>query len=616
GGSQANQLVMDDTQGQVQVHLKSDHQSSELNLGYITRIPDSSGRKDYRGQGFELRTDGHGVIRSAKGMILTTYAKNQAESYAKNIQNTTAQLKQAIEQHKTQTQTAINQKADERSLASTAQTDLATQEKAISGSGEQAELQAAQVVVGSSTGVAVVAEQSIHLNSNEQIALTSGKDVSLAVGERLFASANQGISLFTQSKGVRLFAGKDKIELQAQNGGLDAIARQNIQIISTEDKIEVTSPKEIILTAGGSQLLINSSGVFIKTGGKFEVKAGQHLFESGERVSYSLPFVPALINLQSELCPIKQVYSEPVVYAPPITTNSLVASNTTPTSSTPTSSTVKCSSHIPKKEDKNYDLRFPVKNNYNVDEQGIKISNILNRWEEISRRKFDLLYDPALNKITAKVIIKIQFMEAQQTINGVVTNVPYDKNSIQNHVSRPYDAIKLATIKTKIEETLNKEIKYLTPVQCNQAGGCACKIPMYLEVEFVENGRFHQKVNLFPKSPRPNTDNWAEERLDTNNQVMSPDREHALAHEVGHYFNFPDEYYFSGGMVHKMYINPRTKIVDLTIPEPVDDWKRYSLDNLMGQGATKLDPELPKYYFNFIKDWFERKTRIQWNIVT
>ena len=35
-----------------------------------------------------------------------------------------------------------------------------------------------------------------------------------------------------------------------------AIARKVIQMISTEDRIEITSPKEITLTAGGSQLLL------------------------------------------------------------------------------------------------------------------------------------------------------------------------------------------------------------------------------------------------------------------------------------------------------------------------------------------------------------------------
>ena len=99
GGSQANQLVMDDTPEQIQVHLKSDHQSSELNLGYITRIPDPSGRKDYRGEGFELRTDGHGVIRSDQGLVLTTYGKHNANSYIKDIAESTSQLQSAVEQH-------------------------------------------------------------------------------------------------------------------------------------------------------------------------------------------------------------------------------------------------------------------------------------------------------------------------------------------------------------------------------------------------------------------------------------------------------------------------------------------------------------------------------------
>lgn len=371
--------------------------------------------------------------------------------------------------------------------------------------------------------------------------------------------------------------------------------------------------------AGGSQILINNKGITITTHGKVVFQAGQHVFKGGEEVKATIPFLAALINPKSDLCPIKQVYSEPVVYTPPITTNSLVASNATPISSTPTSSTVKCSSHIPKKEDKNYKLKFPVVNNYSVDLKGTKTGYKLTEWEIIAPRKFDLLYDPTLNKITAKVIIQVQFCDALELVNGVETSSPYElskeKAKIQKVVKKPYDVTKLATIKAKIEATLNKEIKYLTPVQCNQAGGCACKIPMFLEVEFVEKGRFHQKVNLFPKSSRPNTDNWAEERVDNNNQIMSPNREHALAHEVGHYFNFPDEYYYSGGMVHKMYINPQTKIVDLTVSEPVDDWKRLSPANLMGQGASKLDPKLPKYYFNFIKDWFDKETRIQWNII-
>jgi uncharacterized protein (DUF2345 family) len=69
-----------------------------------------------------------------------------------------------------------------------------------------------------------------------------------------------------------------------------------IKLISTEDKIEITSPKEIVLTAGGSQLKINGDGIFTTTGGKFESKAGQHSFV-GAKVSYEVPELPALLLL-------------------------------------------------------------------------------------------------------------------------------------------------------------------------------------------------------------------------------------------------------------------------------------------------------------------------------
>ena len=49
-----------------------------------------------------------------------------------------------------------------------------------------------------------------------------------------------------------------------------------------------------MLTAGGSQLKINGSGVFSTTGGKFESKAGQHLFTQGERINLNNIELPNL----------------------------------------------------------------------------------------------------------------------------------------------------------------------------------------------------------------------------------------------------------------------------------------------------------------------------------
>ena len=55
---------------------------------------------------------------------------------------------------------------------------------------------------------------------------------------------------------------KGKLELQAQDDAIEAIAKKVIKLISTEDKIELTSPKEIVLTAGGSQLHSDSYYIY------------------------------------------------------------------------------------------------------------------------------------------------------------------------------------------------------------------------------------------------------------------------------------------------------------------------------------------------------------------
>ncbi|MDC4318763.1 hypothetical protein NQ674_17045 [Acinetobacter baumannii] len=48
--------------------------------------------------------------------------------------------------------------------------------------------------------------------------------------------------------------------------------------------------------AGGSQIIINKSGITIITPSKFEAKAGQHLFKSGANVSVEFPVLPTMID--------------------------------------------------------------------------------------------------------------------------------------------------------------------------------------------------------------------------------------------------------------------------------------------------------------------------------
>ena len=142
----------------------------------------------------------------------------------------------------------------------------------------------AVMVLASPNSIGLASNEDIHISADGQISHTAGDSINISTQKSLIGHASKKISLFAAQEGARLYAGKGKIEIQAQGDAIDLIARKGVQIISTEDIIEFKSPKEIILTAGGSQLKINGSGIFSTTGGKFEVKAGQHLFKDGQNV--------------------------------------------------------------------------------------------------------------------------------------------------------------------------------------------------------------------------------------------------------------------------------------------------------------------------------------------
>lgn len=152
----------------------------------------------------------------------------------------------------------------------------------------------ALMLLASPNGIALTTPEDIVLQASQDIAESAQGSINLSAQKNIIAHAQDKVSLFAAQKGLRAFAAKGKVELQAQDDAIEAIARKVIKLISTEDKVEITSPKEIVLTAGGSQLKINGDGIFTTTGGKFESKAGQHSFVGGAKVSYEVPELPSM----------------------------------------------------------------------------------------------------------------------------------------------------------------------------------------------------------------------------------------------------------------------------------------------------------------------------------
>lgn len=291
GGKGFNQLRLDDTTGQISAQLQSSHAASQLNLGNLSH-PKDKAESDGRGEGFELRTDQWGAVRAGKGLLITTHKQDQAQGTHLDAADAKQQIEGGLNNTKALSEVAKNQQTDPLEVLDNLKTFLEQIEQ--QDKDKAAAFKQALMVLTAPNSIAVASNEDIHLSADGQLSQSAGDSINISTQKNLIAHAQNKLSLFAAQQGARLYAGKGKVEIQAQGDGADLIARKGIQIISTEDKVEISASKEIVITAGSSQIKINGSGIFPVTGGKFEVKAGQHVFMGGASASIksSLPPPP------------------------------------------------------------------------------------------------------------------------------------------------------------------------------------------------------------------------------------------------------------------------------------------------------------------------------------
>ncbi|MFI8146420.1 DUF2345 domain-containing protein, partial [Acinetobacter sp. ABJ_C5_2] len=295
-GKGFNQLRFDDTTGQISAQLQSSHAASQLNLGNLSH-PKDKAESDGRGEGFELRTDQWGAVRAGSGLLISTHKQDQAQGVHLDAAEAKQQIEGGLSNAKALSEVAKNQQTDPLEHLENLKSFIEKLEQQDNAKAKT--FKEAIMLLASPNSIAVASNEDIHLSADGQLNQTAGDSINLSTQKNLIAHAQNKISLFAAQEGARLYAGKGKVEIQAQGDGADLIARKAVQVISTEDKIEATASKEIVLTAGGSQVRITGSGIFMTTGGKFEVKAGQHKFMGGGSVNNKNVGLPILGELNN-----------------------------------------------------------------------------------------------------------------------------------------------------------------------------------------------------------------------------------------------------------------------------------------------------------------------------
>ncbi|ATF85370.1 type VI secretion system Vgr family protein [Burkholderia gladioli] len=288
GGSGYNQMVMDDATGQNRVQLMSSSADSLLHLGYLI---DQSGntRGGYLGSGFDLRTDDYGAVRASRGLYVTTHAGSagsqpldvrEARQQLVSAESVIEAMSQASQTH--QAESLMNGHDALKKFTDATQNSVpgaqAGGRTAGGGTGNANVFKSPVMLVASPSGIALSTQESVHVSSDEQTNLISGQSTFIASGKSLVASVAEKISLFVQNAGMKLFAAKGKVEIQAHSDDIELIAQKTVKVLSATEKIEVAAQQEILLTSGGAYIRIKDGNIEIHAPGKVDVKGASHAF--------------------------------------------------------------------------------------------------------------------------------------------------------------------------------------------------------------------------------------------------------------------------------------------------------------------------------------------------
>ncbi len=252
-----NKLRMEDRRGEEHVKLSTEYGGkSQLNLGHLV-----DAKKQKRGEGFELRTDGWGAIRAGSGIFISADKQPKAQGEMLNMSEALAQLEEALQR--------VQGLARNAAVAGALEADSTVPEHLKDALGQ---LKSAGFLVSAPAGMALVTPEHLQLAAGQTLSAVSN-NTDFSVLKRFTVAAGQAIGLFAQRLGMKLIANQGAVSIQAQNDRLELLARQGLDISSTEDEIRITAKKKITLNSGSNYITIDPYRIEIGSPGEVEIKS-------------------------------------------------------------------------------------------------------------------------------------------------------------------------------------------------------------------------------------------------------------------------------------------------------------------------------------------------------
>jgi uncharacterized protein (DUF2345 family) len=120
--------------------------------------------------------------------------------------------------------------------------------------------------------VAIVAGGGVQFAAQDSINAVAGKNADFSVMKRFTVATGEKISLFAQKLGMKIFAAKGPVEIQAQGDAMSLTADKDVTAASVNGKVNLAAAKEIILECGGAFIQIKDGSITLGGPGDLFIK--------------------------------------------------------------------------------------------------------------------------------------------------------------------------------------------------------------------------------------------------------------------------------------------------------------------------------------------------------
>lgn len=254
-----NKLRMEDKRGEEHIKLSTEYGGkTQLNLGHNVNAA-----REKRGEGFELRTDEWGVIRGGKGIFISADAQPKAQGQILDMGAAIAQLQNSLE--------LVNALAQSAKASGALDADTASQQQLKT---VLTNLQDAGLLASAPAGIGLATPKNIQLSAGHTLTATAGENVDMTIFKKLTIAAGEAISLFAQKMGMKLFAARGMVDIQAQTDAMRLQSDKTMNINSVSGEIVLNASQGITLTSkGGAYIKIKDGAVEIGAPGKISLKS-------------------------------------------------------------------------------------------------------------------------------------------------------------------------------------------------------------------------------------------------------------------------------------------------------------------------------------------------------